>query len=715
MDVQEPRRAVGVFNRRFFAHNTMAHAENRGAAVIYSTLTLLVSLLFARTHALFGAYPFAIAYLCAVDRRVPFAFLGGLLGAFSLGERGYAYAVVYLFLLCLRLFLSYPRGAGRFLSPCAEFFEEEAALRAASACVAGLFLSVYELIAGGLSATSLAFAAAILLLPVAFCMLYLGYFTDHRSLLFCLVEEETSPRRAADWWLSLSLGSLAFTLVRGVETVSLLGISLSISLSAFFCLLLPQRWGLLRGGAAAAIAALGACLSTVNVVYLPAFLAMAAAGGLLARLGARYALLGAAAAGGLVSYVLAGVAAVLSFLPELCVCLAVAWPLLHALPRLRGARETEGERARNAAQAAVRAMAPGGQRMVRFADAFSSLAEVFSRLASGSPRMENGRVRGDRNEILEGQFRMTAALLQDAAAREEREAREDAAVSLAALRVFEEMGAGARQVSVFGSRARLLLASGVRWEADHPEERALRARLEKVCGCTFAAPVLSLRGGVTDMRYTAARRLAISAHTAGVARGREVSGDVFSTFSDEEGRYYALLSDGMGSGREAAITAGICGSFLSGVLGAGAGKKRALEALNLLLAEREGECTATVDLCEIDLLTGNACFLKCGAASSYVRRGESLFHIPAGRLPLGMPYEVDVEKTKFPLQAGDRVILLSDGVSQSPEDALWLCELLSDRWEDEPDVMTDRILHAARAHAAQNDDMTVAILYVEKA
>jgi stage II sporulation protein E len=138
-----------------------------------------------------------------------------------------------------------------------------------------------------------------------------------------------------------------------------------------------------------------------------------------------------------------------------------------------------------------------------------------------------------------------------------------------------------------------------------------------------------------------------------------------------------------------------------------------LDALNMLLSSREGECTATVDLCEIDLRSGACRFHKCGAAASYVRRGDSLFHIPAGRLPLGVLEEVDVEKTTVHLQAGDRVILLSDGVSQTPEDAPWLCELLSDRWEDDPEIMADRILNTARAHAEQSDDRTVVIVEIK--
>ena len=117
MDVQEAHRPVGFFSRRFLAHHLLAYAENRGAALLYGTADAVLAFLFARTHAVFGAYPFAIGYLAAADRRVLPAFVGALLGALTLGSRGYVYAVAYAALLFLRLFLSYPRQQGGLLPP----------------------------------------------------------------------------------------------------------------------------------------------------------------------------------------------------------------------------------------------------------------------------------------------------------------------------------------------------------------------------------------------------------------------------------------------------------------------------------------------------------------------------------------------------------------------------------------------------------------------
>ena len=74
MDIQKSEGAPGLFTRRFWAREVLAGAENQGSALLYSVLMFATALLFAQTHALFGAYPFALGLLAACDRRVPLGF-----------------------------------------------------------------------------------------------------------------------------------------------------------------------------------------------------------------------------------------------------------------------------------------------------------------------------------------------------------------------------------------------------------------------------------------------------------------------------------------------------------------------------------------------------------------------------------------------------------------------------------------------------------------
>lgn len=797
MDAQCRQNAGGLFSRRFLSRGFLAGAENRGLALVYSTLMFVLALLFAHTHALFGAYPFALALLAAADRRVPFAFAGACVGALALGERGYVYCAAYIFLMLMRLFLSHPRAEGRVLPASEEYFEEAPPLRIAASAVGGLGLAFYQLLAGGIAADSLFFALAVSVIPPLATLLFLGYFESGTSPLALLAAENAASHFAAtrtEWRLSLGVASFLFCTVLGAGTVELFGISLSCCLSVLCCLLLPQKWGLLRGTVAALLIACG----TLTPVYLPAFGVMAVLSGLLQAVGLFYALAAACIGGTLAAFSLAGLPALVGFFPEATVSVALAWPLFKNLPAMgeMGAQRRRRERAEATEEA--RRRLPTVERMELLSGAYRSLSEIFYRLsdaaahpteaeyasaciaacrrlcegcagwdgcfekgernghralacvaeqyARGTPppdiripesllrscgrashlldamknacaALEEEKRRADRNGVFGQNYAAMAEMLSDAARREVREGREDVALSRSLTRAFEETGAPLRHLAVFGTRHRYIVADGVRWNPEKHSEEGLRGRLEQICGCRLTPAVFEPTAEGMRMKFESMRRLSVDVHQATAARGREVSGDAFSSFEGHGDYGYALLSDGMGSGREAAVTAGICGAFLRQTLGAGTSKGAALRALNTVLCERGVECSATVDLLELDLLYGRACFVKSGAAASYVKRGERLFRIRSGTVPIGLLGALDAEKIRFDLEAGDIVVMLSDGVSQTSEDAAWLCEMLAAPCDGDLDALTDRILETARARREDGggDDMTVALIEIKAA
>lgn len=793
MDVQKTPPTAGLFTRRFWANEIFSAAENRTAALLYSALSFALALLFARAHAVFGAYPFAVAYICAATRRVPIALIGACVGCLSLGERGYIYCAVCVAAFLLRLLLSHPREEGKYLPACRAYFDEEPPLRAAAACVCGLLPAVYELLVGGLSFVSIAFSVSMILLPTVSCVLYIWFFESRRTLLGCFASVADKPvtpaERRGAWVLALSLASLTFTFVLSLREFSVFGISPAYLAAAFFCFLYARQWGILHGGVAALFCAAG----TLAPSYLPAFAVLALAAALFARAGLFPMLVGGVAAGGVVAYLFTGVSSVLEFLPEVVLCATLAWPFFKNLPAIAALGNRTEARVQAAAEEAARRGLPPSARLTDLSAAYTAIGEVLDRMSASVARptegeyyaacrrvldrhcaacaggcdgarenriraallslaaqysvpargeiplprelmtdcahatdlaveiraacaaLEQTKRRGEAHRILAEGCRITADTLADAARQEARtwEADPDTAAAVAAA--LGELGAPARHVAVFGGGRRVVVASGIRWDTDHPAEEAICHRLEEVCACRFGSPLFEAEGGVVNLRLESTRRFTLEAKHAAVAiRGEEVSGDAFSTFGGKEERCYALLSDGMGSGREAAITAGLCGAFLRQMLGAGMSKGSALRALNTLLRERGRECSATVDLLEIDLYSGRACFIKSGAALSYVKRGDSLFRIRAATAPVGILAELDAEKVYFDLQAGDTVIMLSDGVSPAPDDALWLCDMLCNGWEDDLQDMADRILSAARRHNGQGDDMTVALLRVSE-
>ena len=195
-----------------------------------------------------------------------------------------------------------------------------------------------------------------------------------------------------------------------------------------------------------------------------------------------------------------------------------------------------------------------------------------------------------------------------------------------------------------------------------------------------------------------------------------VCGDAIVSF-EAEGKYYMLISDGMGSGREAALTSGVCAAILQRLIGAGSGLETSLKMLNNIIRAGERECSATVDIAEIDLLTGKARFIKSGAAPSFVLRGGSIFRLQSKTVPIGILRALDAEMIRFDILPGDRVVMLSDGAARSYEEVPWLLDMMtSDEviLKGSPKEAAAKIVREA-ARRGSSDDITAGVISVMSA
>ena len=123
-------------------------------------------------------------------------------------------------------------------------------------------------------------------------------------------------------------------------------------------------------------------------------------------------------------------------------------------------------------------------------------------------------------------------------------------------------------------------------------------------------------------------------------RGQSRDGDALSgdqTMSFRCGRrYYILLCDGMGAGRAARAEAGAAAAVLRLLLLSGAKPREAMEFLNDLYLLRDDGAFSTVDLAEIDLMTGEAALYKWGAAPSYLKKKGAVEKIGTASPPPGI-------------------------------------------------------------------------------
>ena len=98
-----------------------------------------------------------------------------------------------------------------------------------------------------------------------------------------------------------------------------------------------------------------------------------------------------------------------------------------------------------------------------------------------------------------------------------------------------------------------------------------------------------------------------------------------------------------------------------------------------------------------------------------MRKGR-VFRIQTDTAPLGILRGVSAKSVSFELEAGDVVIMLSDGVLPG-EDSLWFYELVSGSAASgiEPDEGARRIVEESRKHCRRPDDATVGIIKIDAA
>ncbi len=177
-----------------------------------------------------------------------------------------------------------------------------------------------------------------------------------------------------------------------------------------------------------------------------------------------------------------------------------------------------------------------------------------------------------------------------------------------------------------------------------------------------------LRANAQQMERTAVRpdryRCEIGASAVG-RRGPGISGDRCVSVRGPAHKMYVLLCDGMGTGSGAAEESLHAVEVLSSLLRAGAAPEDAIGLLSAALALRGGDGFATVDLFEADLLSGEACLYKQGAAPSYHRRGGRVGQVGSATVPPGLAAGGDcrIGRYSLSLRGEDWLVLVSDGAA----------------------------------------------------
>ncbi len=343
--------------------------------------------------------------------------------------------------------------------------------------------------------------------------------------------------------------------------------------------------------------------------------------------------------------------------------------------------------------------------------------DVIPEINTSFAELLRDKISGEKTELLALDYDGISSIIAESAKKIKLEYTVDREATEAFCRNEIIASLGMSDICISGKDHKRLYIGDIGKKAEGLGVNELKGMLEDAFGAPLTDPIFELRAG--KVALTAEKDKVFSAEWgvfSSSASGEGTNGDSSTAFYGKENRFYALISDGMGSGQSAAYSSEICGMFLEKMLLCGNKKETALKMLNNLLRARGEECSATVDLLEIDLEGGSATILKSGAAPTFVRRGDKLYKLKSSTAPIGILPNLRAEDINFAIEDGDILIMMSDGVSQSPEECVWLMEMMGGKWEDDetPSAMAEKICKKAK-EIGSCDDITALLVKINKA
>lgn len=199
--------------------------------------------------------------------------------------------------------------------------------------------------------------------------------------------------------------------------------------------------------------------------------------------------------------------------------------------------------------------------------------------------------------------------------------------------------------------------------------------------------------------------------------GEKYSGDSYSFGKTAEGGYMCVVSDGMGSGPQAGRESIAAVEMIEKFTNAGLTNIAAINTVNKIMGLKfsEDEKFSTLDLCNLDLYSGDVSFMKIGAVASFIKSGNRIEVIKSRSLPIGVLDKVDVEVVNKKVKNGDIIIMLSDGVLDydinNAGKVDWVVKYLEENNTNNPKELVESLIDKAKelSGGKVKDDMTVIV------
>lgn len=194
------------------------------------------------------------------------------------------------------------------------------------------------------------------------------------------------------------------------------------------------------------------------------------------------------------------------------------------------------------------------------------------------------------------------------------------------------------------------------------------------------------------------------------------NGDCFSMGRITEGRYVAMISDGMGTGDGANQESKKMIEIMEEMLSTGMEEEVCIQLLDSILSfQPEKEKYATLDFFQLDLFAGVGTFFKIGACPCLLKRKGQIEIIETKRTSIGMnSLQKELPFYRKKMESGDMLVMFSDGVldSMSQDQLEILTELLKKQDAVRPQAIADQIFdEITQMEEYENrDDITILVL-----
>ncbi len=202
-----------------------------------------------------------------------------------------------------------------------------------------------------------------------------------------------------------------------------------------------------------------------------------------------------------------------------------------------------------------------------------------------------------------------------------------------------------------------------------PSDRRTVADLSTLCGANLTLLTCDPIGEDWHLLLGRRDKFRLEIATAQSNKdGESVCGDAYIQLSPRPYHQTVVLSDGMGSGADAHRHATLTCEIFESILQSGFDVPKALRLLNsTLLLAGDTQTFSTLDVVDVDRLTGRVDLYKLGAADTVILRGGRFYRLPCSSLPAGILSNAKPEHRFFTLKDGDILLLHSDGVELTDE------------------------------------------------